>query len=121
LTTDLQRPSGFGVALLGRRTRNSILLAALGQAVLDGAAPSWAGTTERVSVGAGGTQADGASFSPSLSADGRFVAFESRSTNLVPGDTNNAPDVFVRDRQAGLIERVSLATDGTQASGFSVS
>jgi Tol biopolymer transport system component len=73
-----------------------------------------------VSVGAGGTQADGASFSPSLSADGRFVAFESRSTNLVPGDTNNAPDVFVRDRQAGQIERVSLATDGTQASGFSL-
>ena len=38
---------------------------------------------------------------PAISADGRFVAFNSDATNLVPGDTNGARDVFVRDRQTG--------------------
>ena len=70
------------------------------------------GTTERVSVGPGGGQGNGESFSPSLSADGRFVAFQSYATNLVPGDTNNTSDVFVRDRGTGTTERVSVRRDG---------
>ena len=60
-----------------------------------------AGTTERVSVGPGGAQGNGDSGAPAISADGRFVAFDSLATNLVPGDTNGAHDVFVRDRQSG--------------------
>ena len=52
---------------------------------------------------------------PAISANGRWVAFVSFATNLVPGDTNNDPDVFVRDRQTGITERVSVASDGTQA------
>jgi Tol biopolymer transport system component len=55
------------------------------------------GTTERVSVGKLGEQADADSTSPSISADGRFVAFHSRADNLVPGDRNITPDIFVRD------------------------
>jgi Tol biopolymer transport system component len=56
----------------------------------------------------------------SLSSGGRFVVFQSDATNLVPGDTNGTADVFLRDLQAGTIERVSLATDGQQGDNFSV-
>src|SRR5437016_8015596 len=77
------------------------------------------GTTERVSVASGGTQSNAASLGSALSADGRFVAFQSDATNLVAGDTNGATDVFVRDRQTGMTERVSVASDGTQANNVS--
>ncbi len=77
------------------------------------------GSTSRASVSSGGDQGDAASFSPSLSGDGRFVAFASDATNLVAGDTNGTRDVFVRDRLLGTTERVSVASDGTQANGFS--
>ncbi|MFL6073207.1 MAG: TolB family protein [Mycobacteriales bacterium] len=73
-----------------------------------------AGTTERVSVPTGGGQGDAMSFRASISADGRYVTFASAAANLVPGDTNGAWDVFVRDRVAGTTERVSVAGDGTQ-------
>ncbi len=73
-------------------------------------------TTERISVGAAGAQANGASVDPSISADGRFVAFQSQATNLVDGDTNGATDVFVRDRQSGTTERVCGAIQGNGAS-----
>ena len=73
-----------------------------------------AGTTERVSVGAGGLEGDGASAAPSISADGRYVAFESHATNLVALDTNGERDIFVRDRLAGTTERVSVATSGVE-------
>ncbi len=78
------------------------------------------GTTERVSVATGGGQADGTNSNPAISADGRFVAFESDATNLVGGDTNAAKDVFVHDRQTGTTERVSVATGGGQAIGASL-
>src|SRR5437764_820720 len=65
------------------------------------------GTTERVSVGAGGAQANGASLWPAMSGDGRFVVFESDAPNLVPGDTNNEMDVFVRDRLKNTTRRLS--------------
>jgi archaellum component FlaF (FlaF/FlaG flagellin family) len=75
------------------------------------------GQTTRVSVASDGTQADDQSFLPALSADGRFVAFSSLATNLVPGDTNSLLDIFVHDRRTGETTRVSVASDGTQASG----
>ncbi len=75
------------------------------------------GTTTRVDVGAGGAQANGRSFSPTISADGRFVAFMSQATNLVTGDTNGENDVFVRDRTGGTTTRVNVATGGAQATG----
>jgi Tol biopolymer transport system component len=82
------------------------------------------GITERVSVSSSGAQGDGDSFTfvyaPALSADGRFVAFTSNATNLVAGDTNGKPDVFVRDRVAGTTERVSVGSSGQQGDWNSV-
>ncbi len=74
-----------------------------------------AGTTRRVSVATGGGQADGASFAPSLSADGGFAVFLSRAENLVDGDTNRLQDVFVHDLNAGVTRRVNVASNGAQA------
>jgi Tol biopolymer transport system component len=65
------------------------------------------GTTTLVSISSAGAQANEWSLAPAISADGRFVAFQSSATNLVPGDTNGQDDVFVRDRQAGITKRVS--------------
>ncbi len=72
------------------------------------------GTTERVSVSTGGVQADQDCVQAAISADGRFVAFDSHASNLVAGDTNNVPDVFVHDRQLDATERVSVTTAGAQ-------
>ena len=63
--------------------------------------PAGAASTERVSIDTAEAQADLVSEEPALNADGRFVVFQSAARNLVPNDTNNAPDVFVRDRVAG--------------------
>ncbi|HZQ76049.1 MAG TPA: hypothetical protein VFE55_01885 [Acidimicrobiia bacterium] len=65
------------------------------------------GQTDRVSVANDGGQADGASLWPAMSADGRFVVFESDADNLVPGDTNGAMDIFVRDRLNNITKRLS--------------
>jgi Tol biopolymer transport system component len=56
------------------------------------------GTTQRVSIPSDGSQANSASGHASLSADGRYVAFASGASNLVPGDTNEDADVFVHER-----------------------
>src|SRR5216117_3702789 len=77
------------------------------------------GTTERVSVASDGTESNAASLGSALSADGRFVAFQSDATDLVASDTNGVTDVFVRDRQTGTTERVSVAPDGAQANNAS--
>ena len=77
------------------------------------------GTTERVSISSGEAQANANSLHSSISADGRFVVFDSYATNLVPGDTNNSSDVFLRDRVAGTTERISVASDGSQADIYS--
>ncbi len=68
---------------------------------------------ERVSVHTDGTPGNGASIDPSISTDGRYVAFNSSATNLVAGDVEGFSDVFVHDRQTGVTERVSVHTDGT--------
>jgi Tol biopolymer transport system component len=75
------------------------------------------GQTSLVSVASDGTQGNSDSRRPSISADGRFVAFDSMASNLVAGDINGAWDVFVHDRQTGQTSRVSVASDGTQANG----
>ena len=75
------------------------------------------GTTTRASLGSGGVEAErgGSSLDPSISADGRFVAFESAARNLSSGDTNGVQDVFVHDRQNGTTTRVSVSSSGVQA------
>jgi Tol biopolymer transport system component len=77
------------------------------------------GITERVSVASDGTESNGYSTYPSISAYGRYVAFSSEASNLVPGDTNDTWDIFVHDRQTGITTRVSVASDGTQGNGWS--
>lgn len=74
-----------------------------------------AGTTLRVSLTHAGRQIAGPSWWPSLSADARYVAFCSWSGDIVPGDTNNVLDVFLRDRSAGTTELISLSTEGVPA------
>lgn len=71
--------------------------------------------TSRVSVAPDGTQGNSFSFSPSISADGRFVAFDSDADNLVSGDINGFNDAFVHDRQTKKTTRVSIDTIGMQA------
>ena len=72
------------------------------------------GETTRVSVGSAGAQGNGQSWNPAISADGRYVAFLSEASTLVPGDSNNSPDVFVHDRQTGETSRVSVDSAGNQ-------
>jgi hypothetical protein len=74
---------------------------------------------ERVSVASDGTQGNDTSYHPSISADGRFVAFASAADNLVSSDTNSSLDVFVHDRYAGQTTRVSIASDGSQGDSWS--
>ena len=99
------------------------------------AGPAAAGTTVLASVSSSGEMANDESanvvgFDPllgvtysadtiAISADGRYVAFSSRATNLVSGDTNGVVDVFVRDLQAGATERVSVSSTGAQGDGDS--
>jgi Tol biopolymer transport system component len=105
----------------GRRRRlvlGGLLAVALGAL----AVPASAGVatkTKRVSVSSAGGEANDASYSPSISADRRFVAFRSYATNLVGGDTNGAADVFVRDRRTGKTRRVSLNSAGAEGDGSS--
>lgn len=78
-----------------------------------------AGTLTRVTRGQGGAAANGASGRPVLSADGRYVAFSSEASNLIPNDTNGKIDIFSYDRQTGDIVRVSTDVTGAQATGRS--
>lgn len=75
--------------------------------------------TVRVSESAGERQADAASGWPSISEDGRYVAFGSTAASLVPGDTNDQEDVFVKDLQTGAIVRASTSSTGAEARGGS--
>ena len=75
------------------------------------------GTTQRVSVSSTGTAGDDFSVRAAVSADGRFVAFWSFASNLVPGDTNGTTDVFVHDRQTATTERVSVDSRERQSVG----
>lgn len=77
--------------------------------------------TELITVPAFGPEADGWSFRPQISDDGRFVVFRSGATNLVAGDTNGVTDIFVRDRIDGTTDRVSIGDsgeEGDQAAGL---
>ena len=80
------------------------------------------GQTELVSLssdGVRGNMRSGYWYAPSLSTEGRYVAFWSEASNLVANDTNQVADIFVRDRQTGQTERISVASNGAQANGES--
>jgi Tol biopolymer transport system component len=75
--------------------------------------------TFRVSEASGSGDPVANSSWPSVSSDGRYIAFSSWASNLVAGDTNDASDIFVRDVQTGTTTRVSVSSNGTQANGSS--
>ncbi|MEW6747924.1 MAG: calcium-binding protein [Planctomycetota bacterium] len=98
------------------------LSVATAQATRPAARRDWEQITTLLSVPYEGDQADDQSefwANQSISADGRYVVFLSYATNLVPGDTNRLPDIFVRDRLSGLTTRVNLTQDGKQANDYS--
>ncbi len=76
-------------------------------------------TNRRVSVSSNGQQANLDSYGPALSTDGRYVAFSSDATNLVPGDTDGNTDVFVRDLVTNQVTLISVGWDGTASNGDS--
>jgi Tol biopolymer transport system component len=78
---------------------------------------AWLTHTRRVSLNSSGEEGNKSSESPSISAGGRFVAFRSSATNLVAGDTNGEPDIFVHGWTVTETVRVSVGTGGTQATG----
>src|SRR5882724_491309 len=97
------------------------MIAAFGLGAHSGALAA-PGATELVSAGKfspGPIPSNDASFSGSISRDGRFIVFISRSTDLVPGDTNDRNDVFVTERATGVTERISVDSNGNQANGDS--
>src|SRR4051794_5504171 len=97
------------IRALGRASLAAAALLALSGA---GASAWIEATTERVNVATSGAQANGGSYFPAISVNGRFVAFESDATNLVPHDRNGARDIFVHDRKTGRTERVSVGSGG---------
>ncbi|MCP3858371.1 MAG: hypothetical protein GY704_01840, partial [Phycisphaeraceae bacterium] len=77
------------------------------------------GVTTRASVDISDVEGNDASTAGSISDDGNFVAFHSMATNLVPGDTNARPDIFVKDLRYGDVTRVSVDSVGREADGGS--
>jgi Tol biopolymer transport system component len=80
----------------------------------------WIAETARVSTNSAGEQGDNGSYESSISEDGRYVAFASYATNLVPLDSNGTIDVFLHDREASETWRVSISSDGAQGDSWSI-
>lgn len=78
------------------------------------------GATTQVSTSSTGVQGNGACFGPTISADGRFVAFTAHANNLVEDDTNGYSDVFVKDRLTGITKRVSISSTGAEGNGVCI-
>jgi Tol biopolymer transport system component len=105
-----------------RGQRAWLRMAVSASLVLLGAVPALqAGDTTRVSVDSAGAEGNSNSESPSISANGRYVAFWSFASNLVPGDGNGTSDCFVHDRQTGLTTRVSVDSAGAEGNSGSSS
>ncbi|MFN0009303.1 MAG: TolB family protein [Planctomycetota bacterium] len=78
------------------------------------------GQTTCASVNSGGAQGNENAEYPTISADGRYVAFRTWASNLVAGDTNDqSDDIFVHDNQTGMTTRVSVSSAGVQSNGYS--
>ena len=106
-----------------QRARLPVLLVLLVTTSLAGASISaWATPmTVRASVDTAGGDPDDVSFNASISSSGRYVAFESDASDLVPDDGNGATDVFVRDLVEGVTARASVDTAGGDSDSFSFS
>jgi recombinase/WD40 repeat protein len=110
----LKNPVYAGAFVHGRRQTRTV--------VRDGRARKTQGhEVVRAAPSMSGAQGNGESAFPSVSADGRFVAFYSEAINLVPGDGNAAIDVFVHDRETGITERVSVSSGEIEGNANSMS
>jgi archaellum component FlaF (FlaF/FlaG flagellin family) len=108
---------------LGRHSVVAVTLALAATSTtpaLAGSVTDSSATTSLVSLGNDGSQGNGDSFASAISAHGRYVAFASSASNLVPGDTNGFADIFLRDRLAGTTRLVSVSATGGPADNFSV-
>jgi Tol biopolymer transport system component len=112
-----------GLVLAVTATGNSAVVASPREAAevetVAAAGGGGGGRTSRVSVSSTGVQGDSESLGTWISAGGRYVAFTSEASNLVPGDTNGWPDAFVRDRRTGTTTRITVSSTGAQANGGS--
>ncbi|MBE0429623.1 MAG: PD40 domain-containing protein [Thermoleophilia bacterium] len=77
------------------------------------------GSVTLVSADAAGIEGNGNSDRPAISADGRYVAFNTEASNLAPDDTNGLLDVYVKDTQTGAVTRASVSPEGQQGNGIS--
>lgn len=77
------------------------------------------GSVKRISVAQDGTEANGASGQPQITADGDYVVFRSHASNLVPGDSNDVSDIFRYEVETGQIDRISVGMGGAEANGQS--
>ena len=103
-----------------RMKRTYLMLLGLGLYLfLQAGGVAWSQVTERVSVDSDGNEVHGESNFPSISSDGRYVAFASAALDLVAGDNNGYRDIFVHDRQTGETTRVSVDSDGNEGNGES--
>ena len=75
--------------------------------------------TSRVSVDSNGAESDSLNTVPSISNDGRYIAYASSSTNLVAGDTNSADDIFLYDTVTEITKRISVDSGGNQGNSWS--
>src|SRR5215208_3916912 len=98
----------------GRVAWPTVILAIVLALALTSTSVAGSARTERVSVSPSGEPGNRNSAYAAVSADGRYVAFTSDSSNLVAGDTNRRADVFVRDRMLDTTERVSVSSNGRQ-------
>ncbi|OWJ68143.1 calcium-binding protein [Inquilinus limosus] len=78
------------------------------------------GVTTRVSTASDGSQANGASQNIDITGNGAFIGFQSTATNLVGGDSNGFIDAFVKNLSTGVVTRISVADDESQANGNSL-
>jgi len=76
-------------------------------------------TTVRVSLSSADAQGNGGSIRSAISNNGRLIAFESVATNLIGNDSNNAQDIFIRNRKSGKTSRISKRSNGAEANGIS--
>ncbi len=118
----LDTPSTLAISTRGRSFRTSTqALHTLAAAFLGSSLcfPSFAQELSLVSVSATGDQPDQASFDADVTADGRWVVFVSRGTNLLPGDTNDTRDIFLSEVETGEITRINTGPAGQQTDSYS--
>jgi len=120
----MKRGTGDGLRSLKVRAGLAVLSLMVVVLVL-GASPAFAADTDPwtqvYSISSEWTFGDGEVQTAVISADGRWVAFVSRATNIAPNDTDSLADVFVYDRLGRTCELVSVSSDGAKANGYSIS